>query len=219
MLRTLCLTLVLLLPGPLLAGAWPREVGTVFLSSVSYLSWPQRPVGPYTLAPQSRYDTLYVEYGATPRWTIGLDMGRSVSGDAKLVAFVRRPLSRPEAWLKIAGELGLGEIAGRAVIRPGLSLGHGWDGGWFNADLNAERYFDAGETDVKLDMTYGRTVRRHKVMLQLQAGRQAGDDPFLRVVPSVVTPLWRQVELEVGATYGVVGDESMGLKLGVWTQF
>ncbi len=207
------------LPAAALAGAWPREKGSVFLSAVSYLSWPQDTTTWISYAPTSRYDTLYLEYGLTARWTIGLDLGRSVSGAEKVVAFARRPLARPEAWLQIAAELGAGQIDGDNVLRPGLSLGMGWDGGWVNADLLAEHFSDRGETDVKLDLTYGRALGRRKVMLQLQAGQQEGDDAFLRVVPSVVQPLWRDVSLEIGVSYGAMGDDSMGLKLGLWTSF
>lgn len=201
------------------AGAWPREKGTGFISAVTYLSWSQDYLLWESYAPSGRYDTLYLEYGLTARWTLGLDLGRSVSGAEKVVAFARRPLARPDSWLQIAAEIGAGQIDGDTVVRPGLSLGYGWDGGWLNADLLAEHFSDRGETDVKLDLTYGQSLGRHKLMMQVQAGQQAGDDAFVRLVPSVVTPIWRAVSLEIGATYGVMGDESMGLKLGIWTEF
>ncbi|QFS81443.1 hypothetical protein FIU97_01170 [Roseivivax sp. THAF40] len=208
-----------LLPASAIAGAWPREKGTGFVSTVTYLSWPQNYLLWESYAPETRYDTLYLEYGLTARWTVGLDLGRSVSGAEKVVAFARRPLARPDAWLQIAAEIGAGQIDGDTVLRPGLSLGYGWDGGWVNADLLAEHFSDRSETDVKLDLTYGRTLGRHKLMMQVQAGKQAGDEAFVRLVPSIVTPIWRKVSLEIGATYGVTGDESMGLKLGIWTEF
>ncbi|SIS83925.1 hypothetical protein SAMN05421759_104201 [Roseivivax lentus] len=206
-------------PNPAEAGAWPREVGTGFASTVSYLTWPQS-LG-YTGArmAENRYDTLYLEYGLTPRWTIGLDLGHSVSGAEKLIVFARRPIVRPEARLQIAVEGGAGQIDGDTVLRPGLSLGYGWNGGWLNGDLLAEHQGDRGATDVKLDLTYGRALGRRKLMLQIQAGQKDGDDPFVRLAPSVVMPVWRDVSLELGVTYGLEGDDSMGLKLGIWTEF
>lgn len=219
MLRIAFTLLAICLAGPAQPGAWPREKGSAFVSFASYLSWPQDVLTWSSFEPSARYDTLYLEYGLTPRWVIGLDLGRSVSGAAKLVAFARRPLARPEARLQIAPELGLGQIDGQAVLRPGLSFGFGLPKGWLSAELIGEVFRDDGTPDVKIDLTYGRRIGKRTAMLQIQTGQQDGDQAFVRLVPSLVTPLFGPVEAEVGVSYGILGDTSMGLKLGLWTRF
>ena len=214
----LALALTLLLPGLAAAGAWPREKGTGFASATSYLSWAQDYTTWVSYAPAARYDTLYLEYGLTDRWTVGLDLGRSVSGGTKLVAFVRYPLGE-RLGIQIAPELGIGQIEGKTVIRPGLSLGKGVARGWAAADFAAELFPETGNADAKLDLTLGMNLGARRAMVQFQTGQQTGDEAFLRIVPSVTTPLGKRFDLELGVSYGVLGDTSMGLKLGLWTEF
>ncbi|MCE0506940.1 MULTISPECIES: hypothetical protein [unclassified Roseivivax] len=219
-LRRAGLALLACLPAALAeAGAWPREKGALFVSTTSYLSWSQDLTTWTSYYPSARYDTLFIEYGLTERWTVGLDLGRSVSGATKTVAFATRPFARPVLGLQVAPTLGIGQIDGMQVIRPALSLGKGADWGWLAADFAAELFPERGETDVKLDLTMGAKFGRRRAMVQFQGGQQAGDAPFLRVVPSVTTPLFKRYELELGGSYGVIGDSSMGLKLGLWAEF
>ncbi|MHA6347566.1 hypothetical protein [Roseivivax sp. CAU 1761] len=213
--------LIALAPGPAAAGAWPREPGSVFASLATHLSWPQDIATWTSSAPTGRYDALYLEYGLTPRLTLGLDLGRGVSGSAKTAAFLRLPLGPPERDLKLAIELGLGQIDGALRLRPGLNLGYGFARGWLAADLVVEQPLSGAAPDVKLDLTFGLTLpAARKLILQLQAGQQAGDPAFLRLAPSLVVPLGEsRFSAEIGGAWGLAGDASMGLKLGLWAQF
>lgn len=205
---------------PVQAGAWPREKGTGFATIATHLSWPQDLTTLDDPAPDAQYRMLYFEYGLTERLTLGLDLGRSVSGDGKAVGFVQLPLRRADGGMQATAQIGLGQISGAPVVRPGLSLGWGMERGWVSMDSVAEIQIESGQTDIKLDVTWGRTLPRdRKLMVQLQTGAPARDPSFGRIAPSVVLPLRKTFQAELGATYGLWGDDSMGVRLGLWTDF
>ncbi|MBE9636605.1 hypothetical protein [Salipiger mangrovisoli] len=214
------LACALLVPGvpPVSAGAWLMPDGVGFASSTTRLTWPQDNALLGWRQPEGRYDTLYFEYGLGRRLTAGADLGRSISGGGKMLAFLRLPL-KDDGALRASAELGLGRIDGAQALRPGLSLGLGGAQGWLNADLLFEMRGDAG-TDYKLDLTLGlRLPRKLRMILQLQTGVQQGDPPFARFAPSLVVPLHPRIQAEVGASWGLSGDASAGLLLGLWTEF
>ncbi|MFD1511546.1 hypothetical protein [Lacimonas salitolerans] len=208
----LAMIIWLLLSCPALAGAWPRGKGNVFVASSTYV------------LPSGAYTGLYAEWGVTERLTLGLDLGRGVSGQDKAVAFVQAPLIRPVAGHHFAWQIGAGVIAGDTVIRPGLSWGKGidWAGrsGWAALDAVAEVRTETLAIDYKADLTLGLTLSdARKIMLQLQTGEQHGDDPFLRVVPSVTFALSRRARLEIGLSQSLQGARETGLKAAIWVAF
>lgn len=201
------------------ASAWLRDTGDGFISATTRMSWPRD----FASAP-SRYDTLFLEYGLTGSVTVGLDFGHSVSGDNKQVAFVRLPVWRRDTGWIVANQLGLGHIGGNRILRPSLSIGrgtqtqHGY--GWQSADLGIEIYPALGTWDVKLDLTWG--IARPKGtfwVLQLQTGKQHGDPAFARLAPSIVRPISARTKLELGLTYGLHGENSIGAMAGMWADF
>lgn len=223
MARCLCLVLCVfcLSAGQAAAGAWPREKGGFFIASDLRLSWPTDLISP---EPTGKYYTIYIEYGMTEQLTLGLDLGRSVSGDTKAVAFLRLPLRNRDTGLHIAAEVGLGQIDSAMVVRPGLALGRGFSiwrfNGWLALDSVAEVSVNSGKTDFKIDMTFGLNAEDgRKYMLQVQSGAPAAEDPFVRLAPSVVIPFGKDRHIELGGTYGLTGDDSVGIKLGVWQAF
>ena len=202
------------------AGAWPRAKGSGFISGAARLSWPQDLAAWTSMMPVSEYYTLYMEYGLSERITIGFDLGRSVSGAGKTVGFAQLPLRDAGRGPAISGQLGFGQISGRTVFRPGLSLGWGLRRGWASVDGVAEIRLDGGGSDVKLDMTYGRNLSKdRKLIVQFQTGDTADDPPFARIAPSLVSPLGKRLKMERGVTWGLAGDNSMGVKMGVWLDF
>lgn len=211
MLRGLIMVL-LLAAGPLHAGAWPRGKGGLFASALSYTAGGQT------------YSGIYAEYGVTDRLTLGLDLGRGVSGNTKAVAFFRLPMMAPINGHNLAWELGAGQIAGHSVLRPGLSWGKGVSlggkSGWLSADILSELWLGSWQADHKIDLTFGLNVtERHKAMVQLQAGAQWGDAPFLRVVPSIVFDVGEITKFEIGVTQSLRGDYETGVKLALWMTF
>lgn len=220
MMRLLPLLLTLLLAAQAQAGAWPRQKGSGFASAAVRLSWPQDVATWTSTEPTSNYYTTYLEYGLTERYTIGFDMGHSVSGSGKKIAFLQMPLRQRDQGPVVSGQLGFGQISGDWVLRPGVSLGWGRPKGWISVDSVAEIHLDTGETDIKLDMTWGRNLPRdRKLIVQFQTGQTATDPAFARIAPSLVTPLGKRMKMETGATWGLTGDSSMGLKMGIWMDF
>ena len=221
--RHLALPLLCLLgflPDRLDAGAWPREQGKVFLSAGVSLAWPQDMSHWTSTAPTQDYRTIYMEYGLTNRLTLGFDLGRSVSGENKTIGFVQFPMRDKTTGAKIALQLGLGQIGDRPILRPGMAVGWPLDRGWFSADGVAEISLKDGATDLKLDVTWGRNLARdRKLILQMQFGAPKNDPSFARFAPSVVVPLRKGLKSEIGATWGISGDSSMGLKFGLWAEF
>ncbi|MCR8547853.1 hypothetical protein M4578_08440 [Salipiger sp. P9] len=214
---TICLLLGATMAG---AGAWPRKQGHGFASTTVRLSWPRDLAKQASLKPSGQYYTFYAEYGLTDRLTAGLDLGRSVSGDGKSIAFLRLPLRDRANGLKIAAELGLGKIDGRAVLRPGLSLGLGRARGWLSAEAQAEVSPSDGRTDYKLDFTWGRSLRNdRKLVVQMQTGKPRGDPAFARFAPSVVLPLRGTFKAEIGGSWELTGERAVGLTFGLWSEF
>lgn len=202
------------------AGAWPREKGRVFASTSVRLFWPQDISRRTSRAPTGRYNTFYAEYGLTDRLTLGLDLGRSVSGADKDMLFLRLPLSPRGARVKVAAELGLGVIDRQAVSRPGLSLGLGLQGGWLSVEGLAEVSQHTGAVDYKLDLTRGWNLRENrKFMLQLQTGKPSGKEPFARLASSVVLPLTPAFSVEIGGSWDLAGGDTFGMLLGLWSEF
>ncbi len=232
MIRLLALMLCLH-AGPVLAGAWPREAGTAFVSLPQWQAADGR--GSYT--------ALFGEWGLTDRLTLGFDASRSVSGETKAVLFLRAPVMD---WMgvKVAAEIGYGEIAGQSVIRPGLSFGRAFAGrhgaGWLAVDTVLEYEIETQDIDVKADITLGFTPQRADgpasrwtLMVQVQTGlvavnegifllRETGirpDPSFLRVVPSVTYRLREGIDLEMGLYHSLTGTDERGVKLGIWSRF
>ncbi len=225
--RILCgafIVVFLMVPGLSSAGAWPRERGTWFLSSDVRLAWPQDTTQWASLGPTSKYYTIYAEYGLPRNLTLGLDLGHSVSGAGKTVAFLRLALPKFRRSPELSVELGLGVIDGRAVARPGVSAGLGFDTfgtpSWLAADAVVEVVSQPSAADIKLDLTYGVSLENGmKVILQVQSGLPASNPPFARLAPSIALPVGKNRLAEFGVTYGLRGDDSMGIKLGVWQTF
>lgn len=202
------------------AGAWQKPKGEGFSSAAVRLTWPQDITRLDPASPEGQYYTLYLEYGLTERLTGGLDLGRSVSGATKAIAFLQLPVRDRDTGPKISAALGLGQIDGDAVLRPGLSVGWGLENGWLSADGFAEIHLGGSQTDFKLDITWGRNLPRdRKVLLQIQTGAVAGEPSFIRLAPSMVFPLRDQLRIETGISLGLVGDDSVGILFGIWNAF
>ena len=225
--------LLLSVAGQVRAGAWPREAGTGFASLTRWQAQDSA----------DRYSALFVEYGLLTRLTLGLDAGRSVSGQTKSVAFLRAPLGRALGGI-VAAELGWGEIANRRVLRPGLSWGRSvarprWQG-WLAIDTLLELDLETRHSDIKTDVTLGITPQSQAgtasdwtFMLQLQTGLLGVQDSlyllyhegiipepsFLRLAPSVTYQLREGMHLELGLYRGLNGSSERGVKLGLWSRF
>ncbi len=214
----LCLT-----PGDAGAGPWPREMGTWFVSSDIRFAWSHDPALRDGWRPGSADYAVYAEYGLPRDLTLGLDLGHTGSVTARSILFLRIPLRDSDSGLKLSADIGLGKIDDRTVLRPGLSFGKGFEAfgtsGWFTVDTQTELSPDVSP-DIKLDLSYGINLDGGtKLILQLQSGKPGDADSFARLAPSLVVPLGGNRHLDLGLLYGVTGDDSFGVKFGIWQTF
>lgn len=211
MLRLLCLLAILWAPQAT-AGAWPRGKDRVFVSALTYATQ------------LDSYTGIYAEWGMSDRLTFGVDIGRAVSGKEKVVLFLHRPLDLPLGAARLSFGIGAGQIAGQTVLRPGLSWGRGITlgdrVGWLALDLIAEVDTDSRSVDAKSDATFGLSwTDRITAMLQLQGALEQGDEPVLRVVPSLAFDMGQGKKVEFGLTQSLRGPRETGIKLALWLDF
>jgi hypothetical protein len=216
-LRFICLIWVILAE-PLCAGAWPREAGHGFASGSVTLSWPQD-LDLWTSArPTQTYTSAYLEYGFSDKITLGLDLGRSQQGTGTTLIFGQYPLSAGST--RAAIQLGVGQIGGEPVVRPGLLFGRVTKNAWISVESFAEISMARRRTAYKFDATWGRHLRRdRKLVVQLQSGWSGQGQPYVKLAPSLIVPTKTQRQLELGAVWGLTGETSMGLKFGIWHEF
>lgn len=217
--RCLLLALMLLpwLAIPARAGAWPREEGQLFLVLSGQIE------GRDASGLYRQHGALYAEYGATDRLTVGLDLGNDTIRMTKAIGFLRWPLGPPDRPLKLAFELGAGQVEEKNALRPGLSLGRGlvlWNRpGWLALDGRAALF---GGRDVALesDLTFGlSTGQKTRLILQLQTGRPEKGGPYTRFAPSLVYETRPGRQIELGVIAPLTGEGEPGIKLGAWRSF
>ena len=212
------LILLLLVPGPALAGPWLRDVGRGFLSYSGTLE----DVGKSGAA--DGYGTVYAEYGLRRNLTLGLDLGADERGYYKAFAFAALPLVPQSQATRITAEFGLGTIQDSAIVRPGIAIGRSFEFldrlGWMSVETRAEIGIRSGDVAVSTDLTLGYSAgARSKWMVQLQHGGPMADPDYLRLVPSVVIETHPGRHLEFGVTAGIWNATAFGVKLGVWQEF
>lgn len=219
MLRRLVLAVIILhcLATLAQAGAWPREKGKTFLANSGQVEGPDG-YGFYhpTFA-------LYGEYGLTERLTVGADIGGDGVQMSKVIGFLRWPLGHRDRTVKLAFEIGAGQVGAKNALRPGLSLGRGlslWDrNGWLALD-NRAVVFSADKMALESDFTFGlSSSRKTKVILQVQAGLPAYGDAYARFAPSFVYETKPGQHIEIGVSQMFHGGRRHGVKLGLWRNF
>jgi len=200
-----------------LGGAWPRAKGEGFVAASATVEEPDE----FGIYGQSF--SLYAEYGATERLTFGVDLGGDAGRMTKAITFLRVPVGRPSRPLKLAVEIGAGQIEGETALRPAFSVGRGISmgerNGWLNADTRAI-LFEGGSAAYETDLTAGLSLgARVKALVQLQAGVPAEGRDYFRLAPSVVYEMRPGTQLELGVTEPLSGGGERGFKLGLWRKF
>ncbi len=219
MLRRLILALILLpcLAAMAQAGAWSRGKGKTFTASSGQIE------GPDAYGFYHPSFTFYGEHGLTDRLTAGADLGGDGVQMSKVIGFLRWPLGRAERRLKLAFEMGAGQVDEQNALRPGLSLGRGislWDrNGWLAVDSRAI-LFGGGDVAYESDFTFGlSTTRKTKLILQVQTGQPAIGKSYARFAPSFVYETKPGQHIEFGVSQMFHGGRTHGVKLGLWRSF
>lgn len=203
------------------AGAWPREEGETFLSfggNVALFGEAVRPV---------YYDpTIYLEYGLTPRLTIGIDGFTADKGAAgSLFVFARYPLSPADSPDKFAISIATGATLmpnGELEETPrlGLHWGGGMATGWMAADTQISHGLTRGITQTKIDVTWGyRFDDAWTGILIGSAGIGLTGDVYAKVSPSILYEINDQYSVRTGLVQALTGDLGSGLSLELWAKF
>lgn len=216
------------------AGPWPRDEGAVFLS----LSQEQD-------ADANGYTSLYGEYGLGARITMGLEAGRSNTGDATVLVWVERGFGTGP--LRYATSLGFGLSRREGQMLPvgqlGLSLGRGFatgfGDGWAVLDtrvqIAAKPMAEAvqvsqsttvlyeyliPETGVKSELTLGLKPWQGTMLIgQLRMVQTVDQDFGASLSAAVVRDLGGQAKIELGLVQPLTGENEPALRLGTWLSF
>lgn len=220
--RLVLITLLFSCTSPVVqAGAWAREKGTLFIAAGGNFllsDGAQLPV---------HYDpTLYAEYGASDRATLGLDLHTADAGrTGALFLFASFPIGDDKAQQKFAASLALGArvdaVNGpEALLRGGLSWGRGIKNGWLAIDASAT--FGTIDTTFrpKLDATWGHLWSdRWKFTTQLQTGQGFTDDYYAKIAPSIIFSYKENIDFHLGAVHALTGDHGSAMKFETWLTF
>ncbi len=205
-----------------LAGPWPREQGTSFLSfSIE---------SPTDGGKRDFYYSLYGEYGLTENLTLGFDGGSDYYTEGEGYVFLRVPIAFPGERHKFAVLGGLGARRTltsftEAVYVLGGSWGMSFDSalgpGWATVDATVRDRQTTNTRLTKVDTTLG--VNRSSGQLWFAQLRFSDESrapaQIWELAPSVVFKLGANAWLETSAVFGLRGGEDFKLKLGLWTEF
>ncbi|ROU03613.1 hypothetical protein [Histidinibacterium lentulum] len=218
----LCLMILLTCAGDAAAGPWMRGEGEVFLSfgtNVALSDTAQRPV---------HWDpTVYLEYGLTPRLTLGADL-YIANGDEEETGsvFLRFPLHAAETGLPVSASLAYGLRHDRLadeterIARAGLHVGRPLPQGWLSADAAAIFVLGGDRTEGKLDLTWGRSIsERWTGVLQMQTGIGTAGDFYAKAAPSALIRVTDRTRIEIGVVHALTGDRGTGLRIATWWDF
>lgn len=203
------------------AGAWPREKGEIFIAAGGNFLLSEGAQLPVHYDP-----TLYAEYGASDRVTLGLDLHTADAGRiGTIFLFASFPLGDLEARDKFAASLAFGARAdaqhpNETLLRGGLSWGRGLDDGWLAVDASATYGTNARTFRPKVDMTWGHQWgEKWMTSLQLQTGQGFTNDYYAKIAPSLIYIFNDRLKVHLGAVHALTGDRGSGLKLETWMKF
>ena len=225
-----------LVAGAASAGPWPRAKGDLFLSF-------SHETAGETGSESGGWTSLYAEYGLTPRWTLGFDLGSG--GDTQIgMIFLQRAVGKQDGPGRLSLSSGLGLQTGAAPqafgtmgAAWGRSLGTPLGPGWVAVEPQLRMgvaltdewpptlVLDVDGTvlttaSAKLDLTLGATVRpKLMVMGQLQMERVLEGETTARLTASAVRDVGRRGKLQLGVSAPVQGEGDAALKLGTWLEF
>lgn len=201
------------------AGAWLKEEGTGFSSFA--LVAQDSPLG---LRVEGR---AYVEYGLTPRLTVGANVLTGADGAGEALAFARLPLGPQERPNKLAVEIGAGAFgqgrSWRPLSKATLSYGRGfenaWGYGWVSVDASAEYRSGAADPTFKLAGTIGQSSgMTWRPMLEVELARTGARSSWL-VAPGLLRDGPRDVTFVFQFERHSGSDRRYGLRLGLWRNF
>lgn len=231
----LCLSvLALLAPPPALAGAWPREAGTVFVAT-----------GAERDRDGNSYSSLYAEYGLTPRTTVGAELGHTTVGETTALVWAQRPLDDGQGVHRFSLAFGLGAVwrdgTAEPLIQTTLAWGRGFDSrlgtGWLAARGSlrlalsradgsmapadpTEAAFLTPETSVKSELTLGLHAREGLMLINELWFEDRDDVAFsAKLATSAVVDVAGPLKLQLGVIEPLRGPGEFSVRVGSWVTF
>ena len=212
------------------AGAWMRGEGEGFALAYTTLRQSQATAADAATLPS--WDAkLYLEYGVRSWLTLGVDAFETGGSYGQVLGFARLPISRPDARLKLAGEVALGQYhdaegVWRGMSKLTLSAGHGvnfdWTGqGWWALDAAVENRPTQNDPLYKLDATLGAAPwQRLRPVIKIETAYLPGDPFIWGVTPGVLISGRNGLTWAVGVDYrSVAGLQAGGLRFETWWAF
>lgn len=218
------------------AGPWARDPADVFLSYTLSLDSDRDAIADGSFD-ATAYNSIYGEVGLGRRLTLGFDLGADTDSGLGS-AFVRYTFTRNAAPWQVAADLGVGwrdtEGADASdLYRVGVSVGRGFqrqelgwipyveaNSGWFQVDTFALLDPNSVQSLWQSEATMGVFFNdRWGAMLQAKAEEFPGQDLAVTLSPNALLRLGEQTTVQLGARFGVVGSEEVGIRLGLWQDF
>ena len=212
--------LLLVTGGVAHAGPWPAETTGTFISVTEEFASPDR----------RGTTSIFIESGGSARFTVGVDSELGAADDDwSAYAFIRQPLSSPNARDRIAISAGLGAQQTVSGSEPLIVLGGAWGRdvengipGWLSLEGSARYGTTSGETELAGGATVAvRPVDRIALVNEFRITGIAGSatDPERQLTSSIVGTISQRTRVELGATVDISGSTAPGIRLGTWLEF
>jgi hypothetical protein len=205
----------------LMAGAWPREDGAVFVATggnVILFGDAARPV---------YYDpTFYLEYGLTPRITLGIDGYTADKGTSgSILGFAQLSFGSLDRPSRTAVSIAAGATripTGRndQTLRLAFHWGRGMEWGWVSGDyaMTFGSVLDRFQEKLTLTAGYG-FDEKWTGILTAEAGLGLELDLYAKLSPSIVYHLSDRVSLRASYTQALTGDRGGAAGVQAWIRF
>ena len=214
--------LLLSIPHLAFAGAWPRAEGKTFIA-VSYN------MGEFGNGQPDGYRSVYLEYGLNSKITLGGKIWERADRDhGDALAFAHYHLGSTETGHNFAAGLAFGmrffkDDTVKPVVIPEFFWGKGFETpiapGWMSLDVSVGHAFGISETWYKADFTMGlKPNDKTHLIMQLRTFDDKGGQ-VAALAPSYVRKIHDGVNLELGLTYRMKGENRTGITLGSWIEF
>lgn len=213
--------LVLLCANGAMASPWPREKGKGFTSVTATYR--------YASQTQTRQSDggFYLEYGLGHRLTVGIDATDTLDDYTHAYGFIRWPLTRPEARLKMAVSVGAG-ASRRAgdwgtMTRIGFAMGQDIRlrrYGWWSVIAAVEDHALWDDPVYKLESTVGLPVGdRFKALLDFEASDRRGSTRTTLIRTSIAWQFNDARHFVIGLEVKDSTQRFYGIRAGLWHQF
>ncbi len=211
-----------ILPSAILAGAWLRDDGAVFVSvEQSVQRREDGALDPYTSG--------YAEYGLTPRLTLGAKLG--MTGDRlgrEALVFLRRPLGATGGANRFAADLWAGARwrdggAAEPVVASGLAWGRGYEAfgasGWMGVEGRYTRAVAVDDDWIDVEATLGFSPDDRTHWIAQVRVRSDDGGTATTLAPSWVRRIRPGLKAQIGATWRGGDEATPGVFASTWLEF